>query len=105
MEASLANEHIRRRMKDLGFGDEYYTLHKHYVFQPTQSIEIDAHNQYFILIGETSEISITSDFGIYDLSDASINEQYHEHQGTITLTNYAQYATQVHFIQVIPKNQ
>ncbi len=105
MEASLINEHINRRMKDLGYGEDYYRLHKHYVVPATQSIEIDAHNQYFILIGESDEISIVSDFGVYDLSDPSINEQYHEHQGTITLTSYVQYPTQVHFIQVIPKNQ
>jgi hypothetical protein len=105
MDTSLINEYVSRRMKDLGFGNDYYTRLKHYVFQPGQSIEIDAHNQYFILIGETSEISIVSDFGIYDLSDPTINEQYHEHQGIITLTNYAPYITQVHFLQVIPKNQ
>jgi hypothetical protein len=104
MTIALAIEYIPRRMKDLGIGAEYYLRFRHFVIKPNEIVEIDAYNQFFILVDEVSEISILSDFGVYDLSDANTNEQSYEHQGTITLTNYSSSTASIRFIQVIPKN-
>ena len=104
MTIALALEYIPRRMKDLGFGSDYYLRFKHYVLQAGEKIEIEGHNQYFILVDEVPEVTISSDFAFYDLSDPTTNEQQYEHQGTISLLNYAPNSTHIRFIQVIPKN-
>lgn len=104
MTIALAIEYIPRRMKDLGIGSEYYLRFRHYVLQPAEIVEIDAYNQFFILVDEVSEISIVSDFGLYDLSDPNTNEQSYEHQGTITLQNNSAATSSIRFIQIIPKN-
>lgn len=104
MTIALAIEYIPRRMNDLGFGSEYYLRFRHFVLQPAEKIELDAHNQFFILVDEISDVNISSDFGFYDLTDPNTNEQCYEHQGSISITNYAQTTNHIKFIQVIPKN-
>jgi hypothetical protein len=104
MTIALALEYIPRRMRDLGLGSDYYLRFKHYVLQPGEKIEVQADNQFFILVDEVSDVSISSDFGFYDLTDPTTNEQSYEHQGTISISNYAQSSTHIRFIQVIPKN-
>lgn len=104
MTIALAIEYIPRRMKDLGIGADYYLRFRHFVLQPNDLVEIDAYNQFFILVDEVADVSIISDFGVYDLSDANTNEQSYEHQGSITLENYSTKTASIRFIQVIPKN-
>ncbi len=104
MTIALAIEYIPRRMMDRGVGMNYYLRFRHFVLRAGETIEIDAGNQFFILVDEVSEVSIQSDFALYDLADPTTNEQKYEHQGNITIYNYAPNATHVRFIQVIPKN-
>ena len=103
MTPNIAYEYISRRMKDLGITD-YYLQFKQYALDPEEVKPIDAYNQFFVLTHEVAEVSITSDFGLYDLSDPNINEHSYEHQGAITITNNSQGRAFVRFIQVIPKN-
>jgi hypothetical protein len=103
MTIALAIEYIPRRMKDLGIAD-YYLRFRHFVLQTAEKIELDANNQFYILVEEVADINISSDFGFYDLSDPMVNEQSYEHQGSISITNYAAGSTHIRFIQVIPKN-
>jgi len=104
MTIALAIEYIPRRMKDLGFGSDYYLRFRHFVLQANEKIEVEAHNQYFILVDEVPDVTISSDFAFYDLSDPTTNEQQYEHQGNISISNYAPQRTHIRFIQVIPKN-
>lgn len=103
MTPDIAHEYVSRRMKDLGVADYYLQL-KHYALDPGEVKSIDAYSQFFVLTHEVADISITSDFGLYDLSDPNINEHSYEHQGAITITNNSQARVFVRFIQVIPKN-
>jgi len=103
MTIALAIEYIPRRMKDLSIAD-YYVRFRHFIIQAGEVVEIDSYNQFYILVDEVSEISILSDFGVYDLSDPNTNEQCYEHQGSITLQNYSPGPASIRFIQVIPKN-
>lgn len=104
MTIALAIEYIPRRMQDIGVGTNYYLRFRHFVLRAGETIELNADNQFYILVDEASELTIQSDFGFYDLADPTVNEQIYEHQGTITIYNYAPNATHVKFIQVIPKN-
>ena len=103
MTPNLAHEYISRRMKDLGISDYYIRL-KHFALDPQEVKSIEAYNQFFVLTHEISDVSINSDFGLYDLSDSNINEHSYEHQGAITITNNSVSRAFVRFIQVIPKN-
>ena len=104
MNIALAIEYIPRRMKDLGVGDNYFLRFRHLVLQPGETMELDAHNEFFLLIDDNSDLSITSEFGFYDITYPNTNEQVYEHQGQITITNYSPGYNHVRFIQIIPKN-
>jgi hypothetical protein len=104
MTIALAIEYIPRRMRDLGFENNYYLRFKHLIIQPFEKMDVDAENQFYILVEEIADISIISDCGHYDLADTRINEQSYEHQGTITIENQSSQFKHIRFIQVIPKN-
>ncbi len=76
---------------------------KHYSLYAGEVRTIDAYNEYFFLTSADLEISVSSEFGSYDLNDDTINEQLYEHQGKIILTNKSKNLKHVQFIQVIPK--
>jgi hypothetical protein len=105
MTTALALEYIPRRMEELGYGKNYHLRFKHLVLQPLQLLEIDAYNQLFVLAEDPPpNVSVVSDFGMYDLSFGAANEQSYEHQGLIFITNYEASNIHLRFIQVIPKH-
>ena len=96
-------------MEELGHGLNYFApTPKHFSLYAGEIRTIDAYNEYFFLIETDKEISISSEFGMYDLNDDTINEQLYEHQGKITITNpsspTAGMYKHIKFIQVIPKH-
>lgn len=103
MTIGFATEYIPRRMKELGIKD-YFLRFRHFVLQAGEKIELDANNQFYFLVDEVSNISISSDFGFYDLTHLNTNEQCYEHQGSISITNYSLSNTHIKFIQVITKH-
>lgn len=105
MNIALALEYIPRRMKELGYGSDYYIRFRHFVLQANEEIEIDAYNQFFILVEEVNDISVLSDFGIFDIAEDKTNEQTYEHQGLIFIANYSNGINHIRFIQVIPKHK
>lgn len=104
MTIDLAIEYIPRRMKDLGFGNDYYIRFRHLVLQAAEKLDIAADNQFYLLVEEVSDVTINSDLGYYDLSDPVTNEQCYEHQGSISIVNNSSAKKSIRFIQVIPKN-
>ncbi|MBA2611313.1 MAG: hypothetical protein H0U95_05025 [Bacteroidetes bacterium] len=105
MNVALALEYIPRRMKELGYGTDYYIRFRHFVLQGNEKIEFDAYNQFFILVEEIADMSVQSDFGLFDIAEDKINEQTYEHQGSISINNYASHINHIRFIQVIPKHR
>lgn len=97
-------QYIERRMQDLGFEKHYITETNHIVMQANEILEIEAYNQFFYLINEADNVRIRSDFGFFDLSFGFTNRQDYEHQGQITLHNYANSINHIRFIHVIPKH-
>jgi hypothetical protein len=102
MTINLALEYIPRRMRELGLGSDYYLRFRHFVLQPSEVVKIDSTNQFYILIEEVGDVNVTSDFGVFDLSQSNINEMLYEHQGQIKVTNYLKTINHLRFIQVIP---
>ncbi len=104
MTTDLALEYIPRRMKELGYGDNYSLRFAHFVLIANQVVSVDASCQFFILVEEPANMDIESDTGIFNLALTTANEMQYEHQGLMTLKNLAGTINNVRFIQVIPKN-
>ena len=104
MTVALALEYIPKRMNELGFGNDYYIRFRHLVIQANEELEIDAYNQFYLLVEDVVDASIVSEFGLYDLAEENTNEQLYEHQGAITIKNYSSSTNHLRFIQVIPKH-
>lgn len=105
MTVNLALEYIPKRMNELGYGSNYYIRFRHLVLKPSETRKLDADNQYYFLVEDADNISVTSDFGIFDLSQENTNEMLYEHTGKISLHNYASTVNHLRFIQVIPKRE
>lgn len=105
MTINLALEYIPRRMRELGYGSAYYLRFRHLVLQPSEELEMPAFNQFYILVEEAEDVSVKSEFGIFDLSLKNANEMLYEHQGQITVKNKTTTVKHIRFIQVIPKHK
>lgn len=105
MSEEFALLHIKNRMEELGHGVNYFAPSiRHYTLYGGEKRVVYAYDEYFFLTQCDVEISISSEFGSYDLTDDRMNEQLHEHQGKITITNNATTLKQISFLQVIPKH-
>lgn len=104
MTTDFALEYIARMMQENGVNNNYLLKFRHFVIQPNDTITIDGYNEYFLLVDADNYLKVCSEFGVYDLFDNGINEQQHEHQGVITVTNSSEIPKQIKFIQVIPKH-
>ena len=105
MTTDFAIEYIPRRMQELVVGDNYLLKFRHFVMQPSDTLIIDAYNQYFLLVDVECDVTVSSEFGMYNLLDTGINEQQYEHQGKISIVNNSKTLKHIKFIQVIPRNQ
>jgi hypothetical protein len=105
MTETLALEYIKRKMNEIGVGDEYYIIPRMLVVRgiDDEIIKIDAFNQYFFLVDASVDIVVSSEFGKFDLDNDKINELQYLHQGQIEIYNRATTFRHAYFIQVIPK--
>ena len=105
MTQEFALLHIPCRMTELGHGTNYFTpIPQHYSLYAGEVRIIDAYNEYFFLTSCDADISVNSEFGNYDITDDTLNQQLYEHQGKLILTNKSRNLRHVQFIQVIPKH-
>ncbi len=104
MKAELAEGHIKRRMEELGRGNNYRTRHRHFVLSPDEQRTIDGGTHLFVLIEEDDNCRVQSDVGVYDISETNANELHHEHQGKILLSSNSPFTTHIQMIQVITKS-
>ncbi|MFB6453800.1 hypothetical protein ACE38W_00910 [Chitinophaga sp. Hz27] len=104
MNTALAQEYIRGRMAELGFGNDYIIRLRHYVLRPKVKITIQADVHFFLLVNPPVMVRVQSGFGIYDLTVDYANELQYEHQGIIEVENYASHLQHIQFIQIIIQN-
>lgn len=105
MTEDFAIRYIPDRMQELGHENNYLTpKQRHLSLYAGEVRTIDAYNEYFYLIYADSGLSVSSEFGSYDVSDDRINEQQYEHQGKIVITNKTKSLKHIIFYQVIPKH-
>lgn len=102
MTIDLALEYIPRRLAELGHKDGFHMRFRHFSMRGEEKIQIAVYNEFFVLIEDVSEVRISSDTGVYDLTATNVNEMQYEHQGAIEIINQSVTITHVRFIQVIP---
>ncbi len=102
MTAEMAVAYIERRMRELGYKDNYHLRFRHLVLDAKEKRKIEAPNQLLVLIDPPDEISVKSDFGIFDVTVANINECQYEHQGSIQVRNLSGFIAHARFLQAIP---
>jgi hypothetical protein len=105
MNFSFALDSIPRRMKEMGYGENYLTRYRHVRIEKTPATVFKAHNQLLLFIEPLDSIKIESEKGVYNMLDTKVNEQQHEHSGIVTITNSNGGAVYILFIQVIPLNK
>ena len=105
MTINLALEYIARRMRELGYEDNYSIQFRHFVLQSKAKIKVHAQNQLFVLIEPSESIAVKSDIGVFDVTTDNVNELHYEHQGEIRIRNYSIITQHARFIQVIPKTE
>lgn len=105
MDASIVVEYIRKRMIELGYGDNYYLRIRHIVLHAAEIFELGGSDHLYILMEQVEGVTIESTFGYFDLGDTGSNELQYEHQGKIKITNYSTDICHVRFLQAIPKKQ
>ncbi len=102
MTINLALEFIARRMKELGYDDNYSIQFRHFTIPAKAKQKVHAQNQLFILIEPPETIFVKSDAGVFDVTTDNINELQYEHKGEIRIRNYSAVMQHARFIQVIP---
>ncbi len=104
MTVAFALDFIPRRMRELGYENNYITRWRQLQLDGNQTLIIEAHNQYYYLIKPNLDFIVQSKFGVNDLTDTSINEMQYEHRGKITIKNKSNNPQLIQFIQVIPQH-
>jgi hypothetical protein len=105
MTIDTAIEILKGRMQDLGYRKNYYPQIRHFVLQAGEIREVNAFNQLWILVDESSDFSISGEMGVYDLTLKNVNELKYEFQGLIRIKNYASGITHLRFVAGIPKHK
>lgn len=104
MTVEFALDFIPRRMKELGYLNNYITRWREIQIEGNQTLIIEAYNEYYYLIKSGQNFIVQSKFGVNDLTDTSINEMQYEHRGKITIKNKTNDPQLIQLIQVIPKH-
>lgn len=102
MTIGFAIEYTTRRMRELGFEDQYMMKFRHIILQGKEKRSLNAYNEYFMLVEADEALRITSDFGLFDLTEQKSNELQYEHFGKIKIINRDANIRHVKFIQVVP---
>lgn len=104
MTVEFALDYIPRRMKELGYGDNYITRWRHFQLDKGEVLQLEDNNEYYLLIDPHLKLQVKSKTGFFDMMDININEFQYEHKGKITVKNNAEEIITALFIQVIPNH-
>lgn len=102
MNEGTAIEIAQSKMKELGVGENYIIRYRHIRLDPQEKKGLKGENHLYILIKPDDLVKVKSKTGIYDMSDAGINEMQHLHSGLIEIENGSKGRIDVKFLQVIP---
>lgn len=88
MKTEFVMQYLPRKMRAMGIGDNYLLTYKDVTVKASGTVRIKASNMFFFFVeGFTDRVRITSESGVYDLTNETLNEQMHEHTGEIKIEN------------------
>lgn len=97
-------DYIPKRIVQLGF-DKYHVRYRDLLLQSGDEVIIPAYNELFFVVDDPPNITVESDYGLYDsFNDPPLESNDHEHRGEIVITNPSPAASRIKFIQVIIVN-
>jgi hypothetical protein len=102
MNILFALEYIPRRMRELGYGDNYVMRYHHFRIENSEAIDFDATDDLLLLINPEVSIRLESVNGIFDTGDEAVRQLQHEHTGKVKIINRLKFFTHVLLIQVTP---
>ena len=102
MTPEIVMDYVKRRMQELGHGENFVTRLRHLILEPMEILTIRTANDLFVIIDSPEDLRVDSDHGVYDLSDQDISEIDYEHSGLITITNQYTFKNHLKMIQAIP---
>ena len=105
MLVQFALDYIPRRMKEMGFENNYITRWRHFQLEGGGTVHIDADNEFFLLIDPDTNLNVRSKFGVFDMGDMGVNEMQYEHRGKIDIVNNNNTVTMILFIQIVPNHK
>ena len=105
MTEGLAIELAKRKMEELGVGENYLLRLRHFQIGSLSKLELDGENHLYILVDPDNLTKVYSKAGVYNVLDEKLNEMTYLHRGKITVNNQGGGYLQVKFLQVIPKNK
>jgi len=105
MTVEFALDYIPRRMKEMGYGDNYIIRWRHFQLLSGEVLSLPSYNEYFLLINPIPTLEVRSKTGHFNLTDITINEMQYEHRGKIDVKNTVKEDCMVLFIQVIPNHK
>lgn len=106
MNINFAIEYIPRKMRELGYGDEYIIRLRSFALPRSVPFTMETSGgEFFLLVEEYNELTIESETGMYyrNLGTLTSNENIYEHRGKIVMNNKGNFPVYVKMIQVIPK--
>lgn len=98
---------IPHRMKQLGYSKWHIRYREFVISGGNTPVVIPAYNDLYFLIEAGDDVTIESDYGIYNHNMAvmgTVPELTHQHRGEILMYNQASSAQRVKMIQVILVN-
>jgi hypothetical protein len=103
MTEGTAIEFARRKMHELGVGDNYTLRYRKIQIPPIRKVELEAFNELIIVIKPSYHLKVYSKAGILNLRDKKINEHQYLHRGKTWLINQSgKYHINATILQVIP---
>jgi hypothetical protein len=96
-------DQIPKRMRQLGYRN-WHTRYRELTLLGNSRISIFAYNELWFIVDNPVGLIVDSDYGVYDSTGNSSNENTHQHKGGITIENPESSPRKVTFIQVIIVN-
>ena len=96
-------EFIPKRMQQLGYRN-WHTRYRELTVLGQSKVSITAYNEHWFIVDRPVGLFVDSDYGVYDSTGISSNENMHHHKGEITIENSESNPRKITFIQVIIVN-
>lgn len=103
MNPQIVLAYATKKLEELKTGNGYSIDFREISLPVGKTVRINATGQFYFLVdGYASTFRISSEAGVYDLSDSKLTENKHEHWGEIIIENNAGFLQHIQFVVITP---